>query len=115
MSKKDKNKIGVVFSTNPDFNYEFEKDNQPDTLPPSQQILRVQLDRKQRNGKEVTLVTGFVGQISDCEDLGKSLKQKCGVGGSVKENEIILQGDHRIKVLAFLKEKGFSQSKIAGG
>jgi len=115
MSKKVKNRIGVVYSTNPAFNYEVDNGEQLDTLPPLKQILRIQLDRKQRKGKEVTLITGFVGQIADCEELGKLLKQKCGVGGSVKDNEIILQGDHRTKVLAFLQGAGYNQTKISGG
>jgi translation initiation factor 1 len=115
MSKKEKNRIGVVYSTNPEFNYELDNGEQMDTLPSSKQILRVQLDRKQRKGKEVTLITGFVGRIEDCEALGKILKQKCGVGGSVKDNEIILQGDHRTKVLALLQAEGYNQTKISGG
>jgi translation initiation factor 1 len=101
MSKKEKNRIGVVYSTNPEFNYELDNGEQIDTLPSSKQILRVQLDRKQR--------------IEDCEALGKILKQKCGVGGSVKDNEIILQGDHRTKVLALLQAEGYNQTKISGG
>jgi translation initiation factor 1 len=115
MSKKEKNRVGVVYSTNPDFNYELDNGEQLDTLIPSKQILRIQLDRKQRKGKEVTLITGFVGQMDDCEVLGKMLKTKCGVGGSVKDNEIILQGDHRTKVLAMLQAAGYNQTKISGG
>jgi translation initiation factor 1 len=115
MSKKIKNRVGIVYSTNPEFKYELDHDETPDTLLPAKQILRIQLDRKQRNGKEVTLITGFVGKWEDCESLGKLLKQKCGVGGSVKDNEIILQGDHRNKVLAMLQAAGYLQTKISGG
>lgn len=115
MSKKEKNRVGVVYSTNPDFQYELDQGNSLDTLPPAKQVLRIHLDRKQRKGKEVTLITGFVGQMTDCETLGKVLKQKCGVGGAVKDNEIILQGDHRTKVLAFLLAADYNLTKIAGG
>ena len=115
MSKKVKNRIGVVYSTNPEFQYESEHEEQSETLIPSRQVLRIHLDRKQKNGKEVTLISGFVGQTQDCEALGKLLKQKCGVGGAVKENEIILQGDHRSKVLAMLIAAGYHQTKISGG
>jgi translation initiation factor 1 len=115
MSKKEKNRVGVVYSTNPDFQYELDQGEQFDTLVPSKQVLRIHLDRKQRKGKEVTLITGFVGQMADCETLGKMLKQKCGVGGAVKDNEIILQGDHRTKVLALLLAADYKLTKIAGG
>jgi translation initiation factor 1 len=115
MSKKEKNRVGVVYSTNPDFQYEMDQGEQSETLVPSKQVLRIHLDRKQRKGKEVTLITGFVGQMLDCEALGKVLKQKCGVGGAVKDNEIILQGDHRTKVLALLLAVDYKLTKIAGG
>ena len=115
MSKKEKNRVGVVYSTNPDFQYEMDQGEQVETLVPSKQELRIHLDRKQRKGQEVTLITGFVGQMADCEALGKILKQKCGVGGAVKENEIILQGDHRTKVLAFLLVADYKLTKISGG
>ena len=113
MSKKEKNRVGVVYSTNPDFQYEIDQGELSETLLPSKQVLRIHLDRKQRKGKEVTLITGFVGQLTDCEALGKLLKQKCGVGGAV--NEIILQGDHRTKVLAFLLAADYKLTKISGG
>jgi translation initiation factor 1 len=115
MSKKEKNRVGVVYSTNPDFQYELDQGEQSETLIPSKQILRIHLDKKQRKGKEVTLIAGFVGQMADCEALGKILKQKCGVGGAVKDNEIILQGDHRTKVLAFLLAADYKLTKISGG
>lgn len=93
-----------------------EEDNGPlDTLEPAKQKLRIQIDRKQRGGKEVTLVTGFVGTPDDLEALGKTLKSKCGVGGSAKNAEIILQGDHRQRVLDYLLQAGYKQSKLSGG
>lgn len=116
MSKKDKKgRSGVVYSTNPDFEYTYQEGDDPEELPANQQKLRVLIDRKQRKGKEVTLVTGFVGPESPLQELGKYLKTKCGVGGSVKDGEIILQGDHRDRVVALLIDKGYSNTKKAGG
>ena len=112
---KQKNRINVVFSTNPDYQYETEEKVEADSIAPGQQKLRIALDKKNRGGKEVTLITGFIGPESELEDLGKLLKNKCGVGGSVKDFEIILQGDHREKVLKILLEKGFTQTKKTGG
>lgn len=113
MSKK-KNKVDVVYSTNPNFQFSFEQDEETETLPPQQQDLRVQLDKKQRNGKEATLVTGFIGTTADLEELGKKLKQKCGVGGSVKDGEIIIQGDKVQKVMQLLTEMKYKVKKIGG-
>jgi translation initiation factor 1 len=113
MSKK-KNKVNVVYSTNSSFNYDFEGDEELQTLPPNKQDLRVQLDTKQRKGKGVTLITGFVGTNDDLKELEKTLKSKCGVGGSAKENEIIIQGDHRDKVLNLLVEMGYKAKKSGG-
>jgi translation initiation factor 1 len=107
MSKKNSNRIGVVYSTNPDFEYEEIEELEEETLPNNQQKLYVQLDKKQRAGKQVTLITGFVGRSEDLERLGKELKNKCGVGGSVKDNEILLQGDFRQKVIDYLIQKDY--------
>ncbi|MEE1112105.1 MAG: translation initiation factor [Bacteroidales bacterium] len=107
MSKKNSNRIGVVYSTNPDFEYEEIEELEEETLPNNQQKLYVQLDKKQRAGKQVTLITGFVGRSEDLERLGKELKNKCGVGGSVKDNEILLQGDFRQKVIDYLMKKDY--------
>lgn len=103
-----KNKVGVVYSTNPDYQYEYEDDTpEQATLPPQQQKLVVGIDRKQRGGKQVTLVTGFVGTADDLQSLGRTLKSKCGVGGSAKEGQIMVQGDFRDKVVAILTALGY--------
>ena len=109
-----KDRLNVVYSTNPDFNYEVDDDEEQTTLPPSQQRLRVQLDRKNRGGKVVTLITGFAGTEDDLKELGKFLKSKCGVGGSAKDGEIIVQGDFKQKVLELLKKEGYTQTKPVG-
>ncbi|MDA3821305.1 MAG: translation initiation factor [Bacteroidales bacterium] len=106
-----KKRLGTVYSTNDDFVYDYEKNEESDTLPSNQQKLIVMLDRKNRNGKSVTLVTGFIGTEKDLKDLGKLLKGKCGVGGSVKDKEILLQGDHRDKILKILLENGYKAKK----
>lgn len=114
MSKKNKpDNRGFVFSTDPNFRFEEEREER-DTLPPAQQNLRVKLETKHRAGKTVTLVDGFVGTDDDAEKLGKQLKNLCGTGGSVKDGEIIVQGDHREKVLQFLIKNGYSKTKKAG-
>ena len=105
---------GLVFSTNPDLNLEPEEE-QIDSLEPAQQRLRIWLDRKQRKGKPVTLITGYDGNDDDLKSLAKSLKTYCGVGGSAKEGEILVQGDQRDKVLKYLLDKGYTQTKKSGG
>lgn len=116
MKKNDwKERLNIVYSTNPDFSYETEEENMAETLPSQQQRLRVQLDRKNRGGKVVTLITGFVGNDDDLKDLGKMLKSKCGVGGSAKDGEIIVQGDFKQKVIDLLLKAGYTQTKGVGG
>ena len=101
----------MVFSTNPDFEYEYEGDPVVETLEPSKQKLTVRIDRHARGGKQVTLVTGFVGTDDDLAELGKKLKSRCGVGGSAKEGEIIIQGDFRDKVIELLQADGYRTVK----
>ncbi|MFN5831090.1 MAG: translation initiation factor [Bacteroidota bacterium] len=112
MNKKNKVPTNVVYSTNPDFNYEFEAEQEAETLMPSKQQLRISLDKKNRAGKAVTLITGFVGTVADLEVLGKMLKSKCGVGGSVKDGEIILQGDFRVKASEILIKEQYKVKVI---
>ena len=111
---KKKERLNVVYSTNPDFQFEYEEDEQPDTLPANQQKLYVSIDRKQRGGKEVTLIEGFIGSEDDLKDLGKMVKQKCGVGGTAKDGEILIQGNFRDKVCVLLEKEGY-QVKRKGG
>ena len=106
-----KERLGMVYSTNPDFEYTTQEPEQAETLPPSQQNLRVWLDRKQRGGKQVTLVKGFVGSDDDLAELGRMLKSRCGVGGSAKDGEIIIQGDHRDRVIELLVAAGYRCKK----
>lgn len=106
-----KARLGMVYSTNPDFNYETTETPKAETLPPARQELRVWLDRKQRAGKVVTLVKGFVGRDADLQELARLLKTKCGVGGAAKEGEIIIQGDHRDRVVEILTKSGYRCKK----
>ena len=113
MKKGDKN--GIVFSTNPDYKFEPEEDDIIETLDPEKQVLRIWLDRKNRGGKDATLIKGFIGTSDDLETLGKTLKTKCGTGGTAKDGEIIIQGDMRDKVLELLLKMGYKLAKKAGG
>lgn len=112
MAKNKKKRVDVVYSTNPDFDYEYQEDENQETLSPSQQALRVMIDKKKRKGKVVTLVTGFVGDIDDLKELGKMLKSKCGTGGSVKDGEIVVQGDFKVKILEELKKMGYKAKPV---
>lgn len=115
MSKKNKpDSKGFVFSTDPNFRFEEEENFVQETLEPKQQKLRIRLDTKHRAGKAVTLIQDFIGIEDDLIDLGKKLKNYCGTGGSVKDGEIIIQGDQRDKVLQWLLKNGYSNSKKAG-
>ena len=106
-----KARLGMVYSTNPDFEYKTDEVEEQDTLEPAKQDLRVWLDRKQRGGKVVTLIKGFVGREEDLSDLAKMLKTKCGVGGAAKEGEILIQGDHRDRVVELLLKAGYRCKK----
>jgi translation initiation factor 1 len=115
MSKKHKSdKNGFVYSTDPNFKFDEEASGPAETAPPAQQKLRVWLETKQRGGKPATIVKGFSGIEEDLEDLGKKLKTFCGTGGSVKDGEIIIQGDQREKILGWLLKSGYTGSKKAG-
>lgn len=116
MSKKSKpDTFGFVYSTDPNFHFEEEQGAALETLPPGQQKLRVKLETKHRGGKTVTLIESFVGTDEDLQILGKQLKNHCGTGGSAKDNEIIIQGDQREKVLQYLIKNGYKQTKKIGG
>ncbi len=106
-----KERLGMVYSTNPDFQYETTQEPEVETLPKEKQRLRVSIERRNRGGKVVTLVTGFVGSDTDLKELGKWLKTKCGVGGSAKDGELIVQGDFKNRVVELLKEEGYIQTK----
>ena len=112
MSKKNKpDSHGFIYSTDPNFKFEEEREEIQQTVQPNQQKLKVILDTKRRAGKAVTLIENFIGKDEDLEDLGKKLKNFCGTGGSVKDGEIIIQGDQREKVLQWLIKNGFKNSK----
>ena len=108
MAKKEhKGRSGVVYSTSEEFNYSYDGEAEAETLPADKQKIKVLLDSKGRAGKTVTVVTGFVGTTADLEDLGKKLKNKLGVGGSVKEGEVLIQGDFRARLIPLLNEMGY--------
>ncbi|MBP3670203.1 MAG: translation initiation factor [Bacteroides sp.] len=106
-----KDRLNVVYSTNPDFNYECIEEEEAETLPKNQQKLRVGIEKKGRGGKTVTIIKGFIGSEDDLKDLSKWLKTKCGVGGSAKEGEIIIQGDFKQRIIELLKVEGYTQTK----
>lgn len=106
-----KKRVGVVYSTDPDFEYSDDSQEETEILPKNQQKLRLSMERAGRGGKTVTLVKGYVGSEEDINALCKQLKQKCGVGGSVKDGEIIIQGDHRQRLVEILKNEGYTQTK----
>lgn len=116
MSKQKKQRFeGIVYSTSDDFNYqESDSIEELDTLPIGKQKLKVGLDKKARKGKVVTLVTGFIGKLDDLEDLAKTLKQRCGVGGSAKDGEILIQGDFKEKIIQYLQSEGYSVKGFGG-
>ena len=114
MANDWKDRLGMVYSTNPDFNFETGKTEEQQTLQPNKQDLRVELDKKQRNGKKATLITGFVGTDEDLKELAKLLKTKCGVGGSAKDGEILIQGDFCNKVIEILKAGNYKVKRIGG-
>ncbi|SJZ34432.1 translation initiation factor [Sediminibacterium ginsengisoli] len=112
MSKKNKaDANGFVYSTDPGFQFREEESQEQETLAPAKQQLRVKLDTKNRGGKAVTLVTGFAGTADDLEAFGKKIKNFCGTGGSVKDGEVIIQGDQRDKVMQWLAKNGYEKSR----
>ncbi|WP_294588470.1 translation initiation factor [uncultured Phocaeicola sp.] len=107
-----KDRLNVVYSTNPDFNYVTnEKEKETETIDKKQQKLRVSIEKKGRGGKTVTVITGFIGQENDLKELGKLLKTKCGVGGSTKDGEILIQGEFKQRIIELLKAEGYTQTK----
>jgi len=113
MKKSDwKERLGVIYSTNPDYTYQYQEETEEATLPNDKQSLRISLDKRNRGGKIVTLITGFRGTNEDLTALGKLLKVKCGVGGTAKDGVIIIQGDFRQKIKEILTKEGYKQSKI---
>jgi len=113
MSQK-KRITGVIYSTNPDFKYTYDEDVQAETLLPQQQNLRVFIEKKHRGGKTVSIIKDFIGKEDDLEALGRLLKSKCGTGGTVKDGEILIQGDFRDKIIEFLILKGYKVKKAGG-
>ncbi len=114
MGKNKRARINVVYSTNPDFSYDHEDDMEEETLAPDKQTLKILVDRKGRKGKVATVIEGFVGSEDDLKDLAKDLKSKCGVGGSAKDGEIIIQGEVRDKVMKLLSDWGYGVKRVGG-
>lgn len=114
MAKQKKDKHGFVFSTNPDFKFTSGEEETTATLPPDKQMLKIRFEKKHRGGKEVTIIDEFVGTEEALQLLGKELKTKCGTGGSVKEGQILIQGDHRKKIAEIFTKMGYKY-KLAGG
>lgn len=106
-----KSRLNVVYSTNPDFNYETDEEEEPETLDKKQQKLRVAIEKSGRGGKTVTIVRGFIGTTDDLKNLGKLLKTKCGVGGSCKDDEIIIQGELKSRIIEILQKEGYTNTK----
>jgi len=112
MKKNDwKERLNIVYSTNPDFNYDKGEEVETETLDPKQQKLRVSIEKKGRGGKTVTVVSGFIGSEEDLKELGRKLKTKCGVGGAVKDGKILIQGEFKQRIIDLLKTEGYSQTK----
>lgn len=112
MKKNDwKDRLNIVYSTNPDFNYQLDEEEEPATVDSKQQKLRVSIEKKGRGGKTVTVISGFIGPEDDLKELGRLLKTKCGVGGAVKDGEILIQGEFKQRIIDLLKAEGFSQTK----
>ena len=109
-----KKRLGTVYSTNPDFEYDSGEKEEQETLNPREQVLYVSLDKKNRKGKKVTLVEGFIGTMDDLKSLAKELKSSCGVGGSVSDHNILIQGDFRDRVSTLLQEKGYKVKRKGG-
>ncbi len=114
MAKKSdwKDRLNVVYSTNPDFHYETDEKKEEETLPKEKQLLKISLDKRNRGGKMVSLIVGFIGSDEDLQHLCRMLKVKCGVGGAAKEGEIIIQGDFRNKILDLLRSEGYIKARI---
>ena len=112
MKKNDwKDRLNIVYSTNPDFSYQLDEEEEPATVDLKQQKLRVSIEKKGRGGKTVTVITGFIGSEDDLKELGRMLKTKCGVGGAVKDGEILIQGEFKQRIIDLLKAEGYSQTK----